>query len=192
MSLADLLADARSLDGLTADPADPEARARYCDLVGVDECGASYVDASGCALVVLALWRRAGCRHPLLDAPTRDRHAFGDVLDIARAAGALHGPERIPQQGDVVMVGDLGPGDPLHGRAGGPGHVWTVIEAGVEEGVTVGLDGGQRSGAHQAIRIRVHQVRDGHDWAPSSDPGGGAIRVVRYVIDGGAVLAALG
>lgn len=192
MTIEELLVRARDLDGLSAAPADPEARARYAAIVGVDEHGASYVDASGCALVVLHLLRAAGARHQLLDAPTRRQHAFEDLLDIARDAGALHGPERVPAAGDLVMVGSLGPGDPREHTAGGPGHVWLVLVPPVEEGVTVGLDGGQRVGAYQAVRRRMHQVREGWDFAASStDPGGGSLRLVRYILDGAGLLAVL-
>ena len=65
---------------------------------------------SSCALLVRAVWRLAGCAHPILAAPYRIGRAVSDVIEIARDAGAWHEPDEPlePGPGDVVIVGDPG------------------------------------------------------------------------------------
>lgn len=65
---------------------------------------------SSCGLFARALWRLAGCSHPILARPYRVQHAVSDVIDIARDLGALHTPDEPlePGPGDVVIVGAAG------------------------------------------------------------------------------------
>ena len=65
---------------------------------------------SSCGLFARAVWRLAGCAHPILAAPYRIGRAVSDVIEIARDAGAWHEPDEPlePGPGDVVIVGDPG------------------------------------------------------------------------------------
>jgi hypothetical protein len=181
MTLHDLVRLAVSLDGIGAAPANP-GRARFVELVTP-----AYVAASDCAIVQIGILRALGCRHPLLDAPTRTQRAFGDLLRLAGDAGALRDTSAIGQ-GCMVMVGDMG-----DGIGGGPGHVWLALSELDAGGVCLGLDGGQRDEhGYQEIRTRWHTLAGGMDRASTTDPGGGSPRLVRHVLDAAAMAAALG
>lgn len=183
----DLAAFARELDGVSAGD---ESRDRYLELIAPHETprrAAEMATMSGCALVQLGILR-AFIDHPLLAATYRTGMAFGDLLAIARQAGALHGPDRSLEGGDLVMVGDLG-----DGVGGGPGHVWMALAELGEDDQVDGLDGGQRTGSgQQLVQVRRHELVDDYDRAGATDPGGGRRRLVRHVIDVGAILERFG
>lgn len=93
---------------------------------------------SSCGLFARAVWRLAGCAHPILARPYRVGHAVSDVIEIARDAGAWHEPDEPlePGPGDVVVVGD-------------PGHEHVLVVASVAPRFGEGsadvesIDGGQ-------------------------------------------------
>ena len=185
MTLHDFLALVLASDGDGAAPSNP---GRETFLALVDP---RFARSSTCGVALLGWLRAAGARHPLLDAPTRQGMAFADLLTIARAFGALHGPDRDPQQGDAVIVGHLGPGDALTlAEAGGTGHVWLDVGEADDNGRRLGIEGGQRDDAGaQVIRCRWHELRGGYDRTGDDAPTGQARRV-RYVIDVGAIVDA--
>lgn len=139
---------ALSVEGLGAAPATLQA---YCDLLatsledfGDPRARSEEAVMSGCALVVRGLWWRAGVRHKILIAPYRIEHAVEDVIQIARDYGALHGPERIPQRGDVVVITN-------------PVHMITSIA--LTGSTLTSIDGGQRDGSNlECIRRRDRQM----------------------------------
>jgi hypothetical protein len=176
----ELVAFAAALDGIGANPA--RDRARYLDLIAPNETperAAEMAGMWGCALVARGILR-AFITHPIFAAPYRDRRAMSDLVDIARDAGALHPPSRVPEPGDFVIVGGGEDG-------GGPEHVYMALPDGD------GVDGGQRDDAgYQVIRIRKHELRDGWDSARDDGHPAGRPRRVRWVVDCEQVLAALG
>lgn len=192
----EIVAFAAALDGLSASPSDPDARQRYLDLVAPGEPPerrGEMATMSGCALVARGVWRALGVDHVLLRAPYRTGRAMADLMCIAFEAGAAHaGAERIPEPGDLVIVGGGEDG-------GGPEHVYTVIDVGGDGDAPPGdvllesIDGGQRdAGGHQCIQRRARRITDGWDYAHGTDPGGGSGRRVRWVIDGEKVLEKFG
>jgi len=182
-----VVAFAAALDGISANPANPEARAHYLDTIAPGETPARAAEMacmSGCALIARAVLR-AFCDHPLLAAPYVTGRAVADVAAIARDAGALHPPGRALEPGDVVIVGGGADG-------GGPEHVWLALCL-RGDGAWDGLDGGQRDAAgHQAVKVRVHHVEGGYDRAHDDGAGGGVRRKVRAVVDVERVVAAFG
>lgn len=165
----DVVAYARSLADLGANPVNAEARARYLELIAPGETArraAEMATMSGCELLGRALWRRY-ILHAILESPYRDRQAGADLLAIAREAGAAtSGLSRWPDRGDVVIVG----GGPEHG---GSEHAWTSLASTGDAFARVpgeyletheGLDGGQLDGAKcQVIRLRAHELHAGWD-----------------------------
>lgn len=160
------------------------AKERYLELVagpGDTEPGQrAYLAApktSGCALVVRGLWRRLGLSDRLLTERYRSGMAVGDVVAIARKHGAwVTDLSRLPQPGDVILVGDNG--------KSGVEHVATIVAVRAD-GTLESVDGGQRDKAgQQAIRHKVRtweRRADGSVWDRSrlaSDPGSGAPRRV--------------
>ncbi len=174
---------AMSLDGLGANPRDPETRAHYISLIAPVEPPAyatALADKSGCELVMRAVLREF-ISHQLLEHPYRNGKAGEDLRTIAQESGALHGPERDPEPGDIVIVGGGSDG-------GGPEHAWMSL-GGIE-----GLDGGQRDDQrYQVIRIRNHDIVNGWERGHlSNDPGGGMRRKIRLVLDLEAILSEFG
>ena len=87
----DVIAFARGLAGLTADPVRPACRARYLALIAPGETearAAGMSTMSGCELVCRGILR-AFIAHPLLDRPYVDQHAGRDLLAIATEARAV-------------------------------------------------------------------------------------------------------
>jgi len=168
---ADVAAYARGLARMSANPADPCARAAYLDLVAPGETparAAEMATMSGCALTARAVLRRF-IAHPLLAAPYRTGQAMADLVRIASEADALRSA-LWPMAGDVVIVGGGADG-------GGTEHTWIALED------SWGIDGGQRDGAgFQRIARKGHTIAGGRD--------GG--RMIRYVLDVDAILRALG
>jgi len=179
-----LVAFAAALDGFSASPSDPVGRAAYLGLIAPGESPSradGMAQMSGCALVARAVLR-AFIQHPLLDTPYVTGHAVSDVVAIAREAGALRGPERMPEPGDLVVVGGGTDG-------GGPEHVWIAL-APAGDGRIDGIDGGQRGrDGSQLVKMRQHELADGYDRAFDDGAGGSARRKVRFVIDSDAVVA---
>lgn len=188
-----VVAYARTLEGLCADPSDELTRQVYSDLIAPGETPqrrAEMLCNSGCELTCRAILRRF-ILHPLLENPYRDTKAGADLMAIAYAADAVRLPGSIPSPGDIVIVGG---GD----DGGGPEHAWTMIEtawAGYDGRVLdLGLDGGQRhptalgtDGKHaQLVALRDHELRDG--W----DTENGSRRKVRAVLDIEAIYKAFG
>ena len=173
---------ARSLAGLSADPADELTRRVYLDTVAPGEAPARAAEMalmSGCALTCRAILRRF-IVHPILDRPYNDRQAVSDVARIAHQAAAYRLRNVAPEAGDMLIVGGGEDG-------GGPEHAWTALSCVADPGYEVapgylldGLDGGQRTedaGQHQCIVERAHELRDGWDITATYR------RRVRYVID---------
>src|SRR5689334_21785877 len=105
----------RSYVGLNADPADPEARIRYIDLIAPGEADAkqsALADESGCGLVVAGLWRALGVESPLLDPPYKTGSGMSRLLQIGQRANAwtAYARGKVPSPGDAVLVGDNGKG----------------------------------------------------------------------------------
>lgn len=166
---------------------------RYIDLLMPAEIESSatrqaLAGQSSCALLARAVWRLAGCSHPILAAPYRIGRAVSDVVEIATDAGAWHEPGdgEMPGAGDVLLVGD-------------PGHEHVAILVSVEATVGLGgwtvrsVDGGQGAhGAGIAARTRTWpgwstrwlDVVDPTPWAPTMT------RPVRGWADSMRVLAA--
>lgn len=173
-----IVAFAAALDGLSASPSDPVGRAAYLWLVAPGESPSradGMATMSGCALVARAVLRHF-IDHPLLEQPYRTAQAMADLVAIAREADALHGPERVPEPGDLVVVGGGTDG-------GGPEHVWICL-APTGDGRLDGIDGGQRGrDGSQLVKMRQHELADGYDRAFDDGAGGSARRKVRFVID---------
>jgi len=186
----ELVAFAAMLADLGANPCDLVERQRYFELVAPGEAPARATEIatmSGCALVCRGILR-AFIQHPILDAPYRTGRAMADLIGIAVEAGALHGPERVPEPGDLVVVGGGADG-------GGPEHVWIAltVEAFDEQLVAGAIDGGQRDAdGHQVVRERKHVLGAGYDLARDDGAPGGAPRRVRFVVDVEAVLERFG
>lgn len=188
-----VIAYARTLEGLGADPADELTRQVYSDLIAPGETHARRAEMmcmSGCALTARAILRKF-ILHPILEAPYRTGDAVADLMTIARQAGGIRMPGSIPTPGDIVVVGGGTDG-------GGTEHVWTHVEtdwAGYDGRVLdLGLDGGQRhatalgtDGKHaQLIALRDHDLRDG--W----DAENGTRRRIRAVLDVEAIVTKFG
>ena len=129
---------ALSVVGLGAVPATLEA---YLDLLATstaDRASPAMCRAlaamSSCGLTARGLWLRAGIVAPALMAPYRIGYAIVDVIEIARAAGALHGADRMPARGDVVILTS-------------PEHVLTVVDVLGGGSVVQSVDGGERDAA---------------------------------------------
>ena len=192
-SVDDVVAFAHSLAGLTADPARPECRTRYLDVIARGETferAADMATLSGCALTMRGVLREF-ITHPFLDSPYVTGHAMSDLVQIAHEAGAVR-PRLDPQLGDVVIIGGGTDG-------GGPEHTFMVTSINVDpdprtpaearEVLTV-IEGGQRdAGRFACIIQRDHEIDDhsGLDHAPGSAP-----RKVRFVLDTGAILERFG
>jgi hypothetical protein len=188
----DVVAFARELADLGANPADTAARARYLELVAPGETerrAAEMALMSGCELVCRGIWRRF-IVHPLLESIYVDQHAGSDLLAIARQAGAAtSGLIRWPEPGDVVIVG----GSPA---LGGWEHAWTSLSIAVspyehapDDAVEThqGLDGGQHDGADkQVIHLRQHELHGGWDSTATYR------RKVQWVLDVEAIIRAFG
>jgi hypothetical protein len=180
---ADVVRLARLLDGLSASETDPDVRARYLALVAPGEeaqKAAEMARMSGCALVARGILREV-LEHELLERTYRIGHAMSDLVEIARRAGGFYDyADRIPEPGDLVIVGE-----------GAAEHVWIAVELLGDDGRDCldfdGLDGGQvdEHGA-QCIRLRRHELARGVDRT------GGRNRDAHYVLDLDAMLRAFG
>jgi hypothetical protein len=189
----------RTLAGLSADPAWPFLRGDYLDTIAPGETPSranEMAKMSGCALTCRAILRRF-IRHPILEAPYRDRQAVSDLMRIAQGAEAVtviswpdapRRPDRFEvQPGDMLIVGGGLSGD-------GSEHAWTVLDVVADPGYEVspgllvtGLDGGQRdAGGHQLIALRDHEIRDGWDVTSTGR------RRIRYVLDVAAIVTRFG
>jgi hypothetical protein len=168
----DVAAFASSLAGMSANPADPIARAAYLALIAPGETparGAEMGTMSGCALVARAVLRRF-IRHEYLDTSYIIGRAMTDLVVVASGALALRDVRTIPEPGDIVIVGGGHDG-------GGPEHTWISLGGGF------GIDGGQKDpNGWQHILERSHYVSAGRDGP----------RVIRYVLDVAAILRAFG
>lgn len=185
----DIVTAARSLAGLSADPSDALTRRVYLDTIAPGETPAragEMARMSGCALTCRAILRRF-IKHPILEAPYRDRQAVSDLVEIAAEAHALRSSIPTVQPGDMLIVGGSEDG-------GGPEHAWTALSVVAnpypDGGLLLdGLDGGQRTedaGRHQWIVQRDHELRDGWDITATYR------RRVRYVIDVMAIVGRFG
>jgi hypothetical protein len=164
---------ARSLAGLTADPATPW-RPLYLDLIAPGETpqrAAEMATMSGCGLVAAAIVRHFA--PAVLPAPYRTGYAMRNIMALAGESRAVRPVSEPPQIGDLVIVGGGIDG-------GGPEHVWCCVAEGE------GVDGGQVVNGYQAIVCRPHDVAAGWDSA------GGLRRRVRAVINTVRVVARFG
>lgn len=190
---ADVVAYARTLEGLGADPSDADNREAYLTLIGPLETPArraQMAQMSGCELVMRGILRRF-IRHPVLEARYVTGHSGADLLVIGRDARGAPA-WRAPEPGDILIIG----GGP---DGGGPEHAYMVLETSeIDDGsgklTITGLDGGQRdTSGQQTIVIRDHEVASRVDRAENaSDPGGGSRRKIRFVLDLGAILDRFG
>ena len=180
---------ARSLAGLSADPADELSARVYRDTIAPGETRARADEMalmSSCALTCRAILRRF-IRHPILEQPYRVRRAVSDLVEIATEAHALSRGARSPEPGDMLIVGGGEDG-------GGSEHAWTVLDVVANPGyeptpglLITGLDGGQRdAGGHQLISLRDHEIRDGWDITSTGR------RRIRYVLDVAAIVQRFG
>lgn len=172
----EVVAFATALDGLGANPKDPERRKQYLDLIApgeTEERAAAMSLMSDCELVQRAILR-AFIDHPCLSGHYQDRQAGIDLTRIAIESHALRGSVFDPSPGDIVIVGGG-----LDG--GGSEHAWTFIGDGT------GVDGGQTDAeGYQEIRIRSHTLSGGFDITRSYR------RKVRAFIDVSCVLERFG
>lgn len=171
MTIDDVIAFARSLDGMTADPSTP-FRAEYLDLIAPGETpqrAAEMATMSGCALTMRGVLRRF-IVHPVLEAPYRTGNAMSDLLRIS-GGSCLRATGEPPQPGDIVIVE-------------GPEHTWIATD--VDCSHVCAIDGGQVVDRYQCVSRREHTVSDGWDVTATYR------RRVRAVIDVGAVVAKFG
>lgn len=141
---AKILAAAPTVVGLDADPAFPDQRSAYIELIAPGErpsASAEMANLSGCGLVVAGLWRAAGVKDARLNAPYCIGSALSRLMSIANSIGAWvpFAAGSFPDRGDMVLVGDNG--------AGGVEHVFTVTAIIVDEQGAAqirSVDGGQR------------------------------------------------
>jgi hypothetical protein len=166
-----VVAFARSIVDVGANPANAESRQQYLELIAPGESAhqqTTLADMSGCGLVVAGIWRALGVTAPALDAPYRPGSGISRLVAIARHSGAWINftAGKLPAPGDVVLVGD---------GAGETEHVYTVISV-VDDGESIvveSIDGGQRDGSHQEtilVKQRVWKGRRDIVFA-GSDPG---------------------
>lgn len=182
-TVADVVAYAAGLAGLSANPADELTRTVYLDTIAPGETPqmrSAMAMMSSCELTALAVLRRF-CAHPLLDG----RYVVGKAGEwlwrIARDADAFRPRGDDPRPGDIVIVG----GDVAHG---GPEHAWICIEAkrvGYNPWAHVeAIDGGQRDAkCFESIAARHHTIAENHDVTSTYK------REVRWVIDTMAIVA---
>ncbi|MEP7120226.1 MAG: hypothetical protein ABJE95_04910 [Byssovorax sp.] len=166
-----VVAYARSLVGVSANPASAESRQQYLDLIAPGESEAqqrTLADLSGCGLVVAGIWRELGVTAPEIEPPYRKETAISRLIAIARHAGAwvAFSADNRPSPGDAVLVGD-GPGETE--------HVYTVISV-TDDGASIvveSIDGGQRDAAHQETILAKQRVWRGRKDIvfAGSDPG---------------------
>jgi len=162
---------AKSYVGLNADPADPESRLRYLDLIAPGESDAKQsgmADESGCGLVIAGIWRALGVESALLDPPFKVGTGLSRLLQLGQKARAWvnYGPGKVPSPGDAVIVGDDG--------KGGVQHIYTVTTISTDNGVCIeSVDGGQRdSDRFQTILEKQRVWKAGRDIVyQGSDPG---------------------
>lgn len=124
------------LDAITWSPierASPKRCAELCEM-------------SSCELAALSRLFRAGCRHPILLAPYRDRKAGEDLVEIGRDANALRDLRSGYTIGDADII-----------IIEGPEHALWVT--GVRGDTIESVDGGQRDGEHfEAILPRTRKL----------------------------------
>lgn len=178
---------AEGLVGMHANPADPEARIAYMDLVAPGESERrreQLVAVSGCGLVVAAVWRALGVKAPELELPYRTGTAVSRLLRIAQRARAwvMFAPGKVPAPGDAVIVGG--------GTSGGVEHIYTVVGVEGEGGgspVIDSVDGGQRDDDGEQEILARRRVWEGRRdlVEDASDPGAAesAGRVIQGIID---------
>ncbi|WP_437623912.1 hypothetical protein [Sorangium sp. So ce1151] len=161
---ARIVAAAPTVVGLDADPADPDRRRAYIELIAPGEstrASAELANVSGCGLVVAGLWRAAGVKDARLNAPYRPGTAISRLVSIAHTVGAWvsFAAGRFPEPGDMVLVGD--------NSTGGIEHVFTVTAITVDAQGSAqieSVDGGQRDGK----RFETILARS-RSWQGSSD-----------------------
>lgn len=161
--------------GLSSDPANPAKRKVYLDLVAPNEAKdvreflgrPSDPRASGCGLVISALYRALGIRHPKIDTPLVPGYAIERNFQMAREAGAVvpwksSGPR--PQPGDAVY---------LFMRRGQvtSQHIYAPIALPDTAGRMRAVDGGQVTPTgYQLIDVRTHQITASGVDLPSGRP----------------------
>ena len=132
---------AKTLDGLSADPADPEACSAYIELVAPGETGPrvwELIADSDCGLVAAGIWRECLGRCPdSLEPPYKTQMALVNLRTAALAAGAVHSAHEVASGAYIIQPGDL-----VHvGRNGAAcEHVYTRLDE------RHSIDGGQRDG----------------------------------------------
>lgn len=169
---AALVAHARSLVGLTADPAKPECRAGYLATIAPGETpqrASEMALMSGCELAALRGYLGHFITHPLITEPYRDRKAGEDLLRVAREAHAVRPAGELPEPGDVVIVNSA---DGKHE------HAWIWI------GDDRGVDGGQRDAkGFECIVERGHEIRGNVDATATYQRGIVAILDAAKIVD---------
>lgn len=128
---------------------------------------------SSCALMVRGLWYKVGVRHKRLVEPYQNGMAPRDVLEVARAFGALRGGGLIgtlPRDaGDNPCIDPYFPqaGDsfyilyPVNGKGEHFGTITKVLTATSNELSFEGVDGGQKNGGILKV-TRTFRKRGGY------------------------------
>lgn len=178
-----VIAFAAALDGIGANPEDPDKRDRYTSLIAPHETPeqtANMAHLWGCGLVNRGILYEF-IQHPRLENPYRDQMALTDLVEIGEQANASKPTTDTPEPGDILIVG----GGPEHG---GPWHTYICLPDGT------GLDGGQKDeDGYQIIRIRQHSTAGGWDTAQDDQSGKGRIRRrIRHLFDLSAILDRFG
>ena len=159
--------------GLGADPAKPDNKKRYIELIAPGEIPHTQDEMakmSGCALLIGGIWRHVGVNASALQPPYKVGTAISRLVTIARSANAWipFKAGEYPGPGDMVLVGDNG--------KGGVEHVYTVvgIEMSDEKVAIRSIDGGQRDAkSHQLVLLKERVWRGRQDIVVNaSDPGG--------------------
>ncbi len=179
---------AKTCVGLGANPANPDAKSRYVELIAPGETAGKQeemVKMSGCALVVAGIWRGIGVNAPSLQRPYIIGTAVMRLIAIGRAVNSWipFQEGEIPALGDMVLVGDNGPG--------GVEHVYTVV--GIEQSngkLTIhSVDGGQRDAERNETVLLKQRVWNGRQdcVVNASDPGGQSTsgRIIQGWVDVG-------
>jgi hypothetical protein len=171
-----IVAAAPSVVGLDADPADPDQRRAYLDLIAPGESAgvaAEMATLSGCGLVVAGLWRAAGVKDALLDAPYRIGTAVSRLTSIASHVNAWvsFAAGHFPEPGDMVLVGESGVVD---GVVVDTEHVFTVTAITFDDQGAAqidSVDGGQQDAKRfETILARSRSWKGSFDTVAGHSP----------------------
>ena len=165
---------ALSVVGLGANPAQPENKLAYTELIAPSEPEYKIRDMlkmSGCGLTVAGIWRKAGVKHYKLNPPYIVGTGISRLVTLAHKVGAWipYSKDVTPSLGDMVLVGDNG--------EGGVEHVYTVVFVSDDGREFESVDGGQKDPkGFQTILHKNRIWKDRRDIAfIGNDPGNNAM-----------------